>query len=126
MKFGFEQGGKHREKPNTRGLCHIVTALTPSSHENPSLKKKVHMKILSKNLHVKDLNKKFALKMNKEVIAHFWFHRKKPKIAFDAMQADIMLYNLSYLTITNWRLISNLHVKLSRILSGHSTKIEKS
>jgi len=40
MKCGFEQGGKHRENPNTRGLCHIVTALTPSSHENPSLTKK--------------------------------------------------------------------------------------
>ena len=49
MKFGFEQGGKHMEKPNKTGLCFTVTALTPtpSSLENPL-----------KKLHVKDLSKK--------------------------------------------------------------------
>jgi len=37
MKFGFEHGGKHMEKPNKTGLCFTVTALTPtpSSLENP-------------------------------------------------------------------------------------------
>ena len=31
----------------------------------------------------------------------------------------------SYLTITNWRLLSSLHMKPPRILGEHSEKIEK-
>ena len=31
----------------------------------------------------------------------------------------------SYLTITNWRLLSSLHMKPPKILGGHSEKIEK-
>ena len=34
--------------------------------------------------------------------------------------------NISYLTITNWRLLSSLHMKPPRISCGHSKKIENS
>ena len=46
-----------------------------------------------------------------------------------ANQAQVLKWishhNLSYLTITNWRLLLNLHVKPPMILDRHSTKIDK-